>query len=340
MARCSRSRTPARSPRRLRQHPDDAGQLQRRQRAIPVAGLIADANGDLFGTTERAARTATARCSRSRIPARPPPGYASAPTTLVSFNGSDGAIPSGGLIADANGDLFGTTIEGGADGDGTVFEIVNTGTVAAPATPAPRPPWSASTAPTGRSLCRPDRRRQRRPVRHDWAAARMATARFRDHRRRLRYSGRLDLPTIRGLCRPDDDVGSAGRRLSRVTIGDGNAGATDTLDDHPSSGARRDCSTDGTVAETAWHRRRRRLYAVGNRGGDHQRTRRSRLYPQGGSARHILDDHVHAERLRSAGGAHGRRYCNDRDRQRQLAPSNSLTPVQLQRLDGAHPYAG
>ena len=36
-------------------------------------------------------------------------GYASTPTTLVSFNGTDGAVPDGGLIADANGDLFGTT---------------------------------------------------------------------------------------------------------------------------------------------------------------------------------------------------------------------------------------
>ena len=35
--------------------------------------------------------------------------YASAPTTLVSFNGSDGNGPYAGLIADANGDLFGTT---------------------------------------------------------------------------------------------------------------------------------------------------------------------------------------------------------------------------------------
>ena len=31
------------------------------------------------------------------------------PTTLVSFNGANGAYPYGGLIADANGDLFGTT---------------------------------------------------------------------------------------------------------------------------------------------------------------------------------------------------------------------------------------
>jgi hypothetical protein len=67
--------------------------------------------------------------------------------TIASFNGADGADPFGGLIADANGDLYGTTsmygdpvtFETGAGsaetvfaGSGTAFEIVNTGTVAAP----------------------------------------------------------------------------------------------------------------------------------------------------------------------------------------------------------------
>jgi hypothetical protein len=60
------------------------------------------------------------------------PIYASAPTVLVNFNGTNGASPRG-IIADANGDLFGTTYQGGANpNDGTVFEIKNTGTVAAP----------------------------------------------------------------------------------------------------------------------------------------------------------------------------------------------------------------
>jgi hypothetical protein len=43
-------------------------------------------------------------------------------TTLVSFNGTDGNNPLGSLIADAHGDLFGTTLYGGAYGDGRVFE--------------------------------------------------------------------------------------------------------------------------------------------------------------------------------------------------------------------------
>jgi uncharacterized repeat protein (TIGR03803 family) len=53
-------------------------------------------------------------------------GYASTPTTLVSFNGTDGREPTSGVIADAHGDLFGTTYLGGAYGLGTVFEIAKT----------------------------------------------------------------------------------------------------------------------------------------------------------------------------------------------------------------------
>src|SRR5262245_15656687 len=48
-------------------------------------------------------------------------------TTLVSFNGTNGAEPVAGLIADAHGDLFGTTTNGGANNDGTVFEITGSG---------------------------------------------------------------------------------------------------------------------------------------------------------------------------------------------------------------------
>jgi uncharacterized repeat protein (TIGR03803 family) len=36
------------------------------------------------------------------------------------------------LIADARGDLFGTTAIGGANNKGTVFEILNTGTADSP----------------------------------------------------------------------------------------------------------------------------------------------------------------------------------------------------------------
>jgi uncharacterized repeat protein (TIGR03803 family) len=89
----------------------------------PLGGLIADAKGDLFGTTEYGGASYSGTVFEI---VNTSSGYATTPTTLVSFNGTDGAYPSAGLIADANGDLFGTTEYGGASNDGTVFEIANT----------------------------------------------------------------------------------------------------------------------------------------------------------------------------------------------------------------------
>ena len=92
--------------------------------ANPVGSLIADANGNLFGTTA-GGRGVTDDGTVFEI-AKTSSGYASTPTTLVSFDDTNGAVPAAGLIADANGNLFGTTYAGGASGDGTVFEIVKT----------------------------------------------------------------------------------------------------------------------------------------------------------------------------------------------------------------------
>jgi len=84
-------------------------------------------------------------------------GYASTPTTLVSFSGDNGVDPPrGSLIADAAGDLFGTTGRGGANGDGTVFELSNTGfqtSVVSNASGKPRDPGG-----TQRQHRRPGRR--------------------------------------------------------------------------------------------------------------------------------------------------------------------------------------
>ena len=76
------------------------------------AGLFADAAGDLFGTT--AGGGAQSLGTVFEI-AKTASGY-STPTVLVSFNGTDGATPYAGLIADAAGNLFGTTYGGGAYG--------------------------------------------------------------------------------------------------------------------------------------------------------------------------------------------------------------------------------
>ncbi len=46
---------------------------------------------------------------------------------LRSFNGTDGSYPYATLVSDKEGNLYGTTYEGGAYGAGTVFELVKTG---------------------------------------------------------------------------------------------------------------------------------------------------------------------------------------------------------------------
>ncbi len=91
---------------------------------FPEASLIADANGDLFGTTTGLDPTTNAQSGGTVFEiAKTAGGYASTPTILVSFNGTNGETPFDSLIADSNGDLFGTTDGGGANGDGTAFEI-------------------------------------------------------------------------------------------------------------------------------------------------------------------------------------------------------------------------
>src|SRR5579872_2174533 len=89
----------------------------------PLAGLLADANGDLFGTTRTGGGVFDGNVFEI---AKTTGGYVTTPTTLVSFNGDDGGLPEGSLIADSKGDLFGTASNGGANGAGAVFEIAKT----------------------------------------------------------------------------------------------------------------------------------------------------------------------------------------------------------------------
>ena len=113
--------------------------------SVPQPGLILDAQGNLFGTTIFGGGGAS---PPMRNPGQPEPlapgggtifeiaktatGYASTPTILVSFcmlpNCVDGGYPSGGLIADADGNLLGTAGSGGTKNFGTVFEIAKTAT--------------------------------------------------------------------------------------------------------------------------------------------------------------------------------------------------------------------
>jgi uncharacterized repeat protein (TIGR03803 family) len=81
---------------------------------VPLAGVIADADGNLFGTTDGGGAHNGGTVFEIAKTAR---GYASTPTILVSFcaltNWDDGLTPDGSLIADADGNLFGATANGG-----------------------------------------------------------------------------------------------------------------------------------------------------------------------------------------------------------------------------------
>ena len=98
--------------------------------ATPEGGVIADANGNLFGTTSEGG-LAYPYGTVFEI-AKTHDGYSSTPTTLVGFDKTNGATAFGGLITDAKGDLFGTTINGGASNDGAVFEVTGSGFVPLP----------------------------------------------------------------------------------------------------------------------------------------------------------------------------------------------------------------
>jgi uncharacterized repeat protein (TIGR03803 family) len=84
--------------------------------ATPYAGLVQDGNGNLFGTTSAGGASGSGTVFEVKA-------GSNAVTTIASFNGENGESPWGGLIEDSSGDLFGTTFEGGVNGEGTLFEI-------------------------------------------------------------------------------------------------------------------------------------------------------------------------------------------------------------------------
>ncbi len=50
-------------------------------------------------------------------------------TTLHSFSGADGISPEGTLMLASTGDYYGTTVNGGASGDGTIFRMTPAGAI-------------------------------------------------------------------------------------------------------------------------------------------------------------------------------------------------------------------
>ena len=95
---------------------DDDGEL-------PYAGLVQGANGDLYGTNIVGGTGGGGTVFKIT-----PSGTL---TTLYNFcsaaNCADGRSPEAGLVQTPNGDLYGTTVGGGAYNDGTVFKLTPSG---------------------------------------------------------------------------------------------------------------------------------------------------------------------------------------------------------------------
>jgi uncharacterized repeat protein (TIGR03803 family) len=106
----------------------------------PVGGLVQATNGDFYGTTDHGGTSNT--CPKYFIGGcgtvfKITPG--GTVTTLLSFDYTDGANSFAGLIQGTDGNLYGTTEEGGANsktcegysgnGCGTVFKITPGGTL-------------------------------------------------------------------------------------------------------------------------------------------------------------------------------------------------------------------
>ncbi len=93
-----------------------------RDGSLPLAGLIADDAGIMYGTTS-AGGGANLGTIFKLAPLPSGSGYAE--TVLYAFHGSsDGADPMAGLVADGKtGTLYGTTQSGGAHGVGSVFAL-------------------------------------------------------------------------------------------------------------------------------------------------------------------------------------------------------------------------
>ena len=88
----------------------------------PYAGLVRDAAGNLYGTTYSGGSTSFGGTA-FKLDTK------GVETVLYNFGAQngDGLFPTGGLIRDAAGNLYGTTQRGGASGFGAVFKVDKTG---------------------------------------------------------------------------------------------------------------------------------------------------------------------------------------------------------------------
>ena len=91
--------------------------------ANPVASLSFDSVGNLYGTTYAGGTSGFGTVFKLTHS-----GGAWTKSVLYNFqNGSDGRAPSGGVLFDRAGNLYGSTVFGGANGGGTLYELTPSG---------------------------------------------------------------------------------------------------------------------------------------------------------------------------------------------------------------------
>jgi uncharacterized repeat protein (TIGR03803 family) len=97
----------------------------KRDGGLPVASLIRDSAGNLYGTTFEGGNLQA--CSFSGCGVVFKMTAAGLQTVLRSFDFTDGSTPLGGVVRDSAGNLYGTTSQGGTDSFGNVFKISASG---------------------------------------------------------------------------------------------------------------------------------------------------------------------------------------------------------------------
>jgi|SRR5579872_72103 len=106
----------------------------------PMSGLVADAQGNLYGTTVSGGSRCSGGCGTvfQLVPPATKGGTWTENILYTFADGRDGGLPAGSLILDAAGNLYGTATQGGGvtpncpAGCGVVFML----------TPSPSLPWT------------------------------------------------------------------------------------------------------------------------------------------------------------------------------------------------------
>jgi uncharacterized repeat protein (TIGR03803 family) len=88
----------------------------------PFSSLIFDAQGNLYGTTAYGPNCGLGCGTVFELSPKSGGGWSLSIVHAFGNNGPDGSYPRG-VIFDAKGNLFGTTLEGGTYNDGVVFEL-------------------------------------------------------------------------------------------------------------------------------------------------------------------------------------------------------------------------